>query len=214
MKKDEKRKEEESVKKKLKLQIKNLKAEESQIAEALTRVEKLAKLRQLRRSTLKREGQSDLEEDDRFEREFQEVKSVLESQRQVTFQTVERLQSDLRHKEREAAVEKHFAEKISTGVSCNVNNSCAEQEDKRATDLNTPTVELELDGETLRVDKEMYTFYHQAELDIQCLVTMRWGWDAHIVAPGTLGGSRIPPALIEPVAPANQIWARYIVKHT
>ncbi|CAJ0828435.1 11151_t:CDS:2 [Entrophospora sp. SA101] len=53
----------------------------------------------------------------------------------------------------------------------------------------------------------VYEYWHQAEIDLDSLVSIRYKWDAYIVPPGTNGASCIPPTFVQPSPPANYIWA-------
>ncbi|PON32692.1 Programmed cell death protein [Parasponia andersonii] len=55
---------------------------------------------------------------------------------------------------------------------------------------------------------EFYHYYHGSNTDIGTLIEVRRTWDSYIRP----GGSRIPGHWIQPPAPANEIWASYLVR--
>ncbi|CAI2175179.1 10401_t:CDS:2 [Funneliformis geosporum] len=53
----------------------------------------------------------------------------------------------------------------------------------------------------------VYEYWHQAEFDLDNLVSIRRQWDAYIDETGSVGSSCIPPTFVNPSPPANYIWA-------
>ncbi|CAG8519961.1 4260_t:CDS:2 [Ambispora leptoticha] len=129
-------------------------------------LEKVKKLRDLRRERLKREGHFFPEEDNEF---FNKVASLNDAMK---------IEEERLERERNAA---------------------AEQKRKEAMDAGMKERERERDP--------LYEYWHQAEFDLDNLVSIRRQWDAYIVPPGTQGASRIPPRFVTPAPPANYIWA-------
>ncbi|CAG8456135.1 7095_t:CDS:2 [Ambispora gerdemannii] len=78
-------------------------------------------------------------------------------------------------------------------------NAAAEQKRDEAMDAGMKERERERDP--------LYEYWHQAEFDLDNLVSIRRQWDAYIVPAGTQGASRIPPRFVTPTPPANYIWA-------
>uniref|UniRef100_A0A0R0HG91 Uncharacterized protein n=1 Tax=Glycine max TaxID=3847 RepID=A0A0R0HG91_SOYBN len=55
---------------------------------------------------------------------------------------------------------------------------------------------------------EFYHYYHGSNNDMGTLIEVRRGWNAYIRP----GGSRIPGHWVQPLPPANEIWASYLVR--
>ncbi|KAF0511888.1 u11/u12 small nuclear ribonucleoprotein 59 kda protein [Gigaspora margarita] len=129
-------------------------------------LEKVKKLRDLRRDRLKREGHFFPEEDDEF---FNKVASLND---------VMKIEEARLDQERNAA---------------------AEHKRNEAMDVVMKEREKERDP--------VYEYWHQAEFDIDNLISIRRQWDAFLVAPSTTGSSCIPPSFVDPSPPANYVWA-------
>ncbi|CAG8590080.1 10028_t:CDS:2, partial [Scutellospora calospora] len=129
-------------------------------------LEKVKKLRDLRRERLKREGHFFPEEDDEF---FNKVASLND---------VMKIEEARLDEERNAAAEHKRNEAMDVGMK--------EREKER---------------------DPVYEYWHQAEFDIDDLISIRCQWDAFLVAPSTTGASCIPPYFIDPSPPANYVWA-------
>ncbi|KAI3503206.1 hypothetical protein L1887_31644 [Cichorium endivia] len=56
---------------------------------------------------------------------------------------------------------------------------------------------------------EFYHYYHGSSTDMGALIEVRRTWDAYIRP----GGSRILGHWVQPLPPADEIWASYLVKH-
>ncbi|CAG8561519.1 7559_t:CDS:2 [Paraglomus brasilianum] len=129
-------------------------------------LEKVGKLRDIRRERLKREGHFFPEEDNEF---FSRVASLSNAMK---------IEQERLDKEHLQAVQNKREEGIEEGM----------KKQERERDL-------------------CYEYWHQAEMEIDCLVAVRRQWDAYLVPPSAPGASRIPPTFVMPAPPANYIWA-------
>ncbi|CAG8444201.1 9164_t:CDS:2 [Diversispora eburnea] len=133
-------------------------------------LEKVKKLRDIRRDRLKREGHFFPEEDDEF---FNKIASLNDAMK---------IEEERLDQERNAAAEQKRNEAMHAGMK--------ERERER-----DPT----------------YEYWHQAEFDIDNLVSIRRQWDAYLIAPGKPASSCIPPMFVTPSPPANYIWASCLI---
>ncbi|CAG8784855.1 5357_t:CDS:2, partial [Racocetra persica] len=159
-------KREQARKREAEKRVQEAEANRSKHRELSKLLEKVKKLRDLRRDRLKREGHFFPEEDDEF---FNKVASLND---------VMKIEEARLDQERNAAAEHKRNEAMDVGMK--------EREKER---------------------DPVYEYWHQAEFDIDNLISIRRQWDAFLVAPGTIGSSCVPPSFINPSPPANYVWA-------
>ncbi|CAG8794998.1 4786_t:CDS:2, partial [Racocetra fulgida] len=148
-------------------------------------LEKVKKLRDLRRERLKREGHYI-----KLNRKF--IKKVLILQ---NFSLIGHFFPEEDDEFFNKIASLNDVMKIEEARLDQERNAAAEHKRNEAMDVGMKEREKERDP--------VYEYWHQAEFDIDTLISIRRQWDAFLVAPGTIGSSCVPPSFIDPSPPAN-----------